>query len=157
MIKISANLKPLPDPNQLFSDSQPECFFHSCCQHCLLTLNYCFSSRAQTSNPVLPVRTSLQVLQHNSLWGNLTKTHLHCLFFSYQALQRSNYTVSLIPREKKYVWLMWEQFTRLFKTWIFCRSVLTVWLNIMGRVVQLTSSLKFSIQSAKWQFINAND
>lgn len=55
---------------------------HSCYHHCLFSLNYCFSPRAQTPSQVLPVRAAVspptQLLRHAITciqWGNIAKTH----------------------------------------------------------------------------------
>lgn len=85
----SCQLETSPRPQQaVFTATQPRCLSHSCYHHCLFTLNYCFSPRAQTPSQVLPVRTSAsapaQLLRHAITciqWGNLAKTHSHCHFF----------------------------------------------------------------------------
>lgn len=57
-------------------------------RHCLFTLNYCFSPRAQTTSQVLPVYTSAsasaQLLRHAIAciqWGNLTEKTLSFFLF----------------------------------------------------------------------------
>lgn len=75
-----------------FTATQPQCISHSCYHHCLFTLNYCFSPRDQTPSQVLPVHTSasapaqldMQSLAYN---GEISKTHVHCPFFSPSSLE----------------------------------------------------------------------
>lgn len=170
LIRCQLETSPRPQPAG-FTATQPQCLSHSCYHHCLFTLNYYFSPRAQTPSQVLPVRTSAsaptQLLRHaiTSYRGEILQKHIHIvIFFSHQALWRSNYIVSLIIHWEKCVWLMCERFTTHFKSSRFSRGILNISPHIDTYKSRCPADfltkillLRCSLQSARWYFINAND